>query len=83
MEAKFIIRCIVAHDYVMFEKVIDGTIKDQIQIPIVEFYDILHQLSKSDKLTHNHVLKYLPNYDRVEIYDEDFWCISKNYPPKQ
>lgn len=26
-----------------------------------------------------HVSRYLPNYNRVEIYDEDFWCISKNY----
>lgn len=36
-------------------------------------------LSKSDKLTNTHVSRYLSNYNRVEIYDEDFWCISKNY----
>jgi hypothetical protein len=23
--------------------------------------------------------KFKPYYNRVEIYDEDFWCISKNY----
>lgn len=51
MEARYIIRCVVAHDYVMFEKVVDGVIKDQIQIPIVEFYDIFQKLSKSEMLT--------------------------------
>lgn len=78
METKYIIRCIVAHDCVMFEKVINGTIKDQIQIPIVEFHDMLQKLSKSEMLTSEHVAQYLPDYNRIEIY-EGSWCVSKNY----
>lgn len=78
MEARYIIRCVVAHDYVMFEKVIGGTIKDQIQIPIVEFYDIFQKLSKSEMLTSEHVAQYLPDYNRIEIY-EDSWCTSRDY----
>lgn len=69
----------IAHDYVLFEtRDNHANVLAQIQIPIVEFTDIMIMLRNHPNLQFNHACNYPPMFDKVEIQDGN-WIYSREY----
>lgn len=77
-----ILRAAIAHDAISFaiEFVKDGRreVYREVEIPIVEFCDILSKLKYSKKLEESEVRKHKPAYNKLEIFDGE-WTQVKEY----
>lgn len=77
-----ILRASIAHDAISFaiEFVKDGRreIYREVEIPIVEFCDILSKLKYNKKLEEFEVRKHKPTYNKLEIFDGE-WTQVKEY----
>ena len=68
----------IAHDYILLETRYDHKVLSQIQIPILEFADILDKLKNHPNIQPEHLQKYLPVYNCIHIQDGS-WTYSKKY----